>query len=59
VNTETATSKNAHLESEVRGGDAFCTIAEVLDNAAIDYINTVNVDNDANDIFLSGHFYTT
>ena len=50
---------NAHLVSEIRGGDAYCTISEVIDNTTIDYITTGNVDSDANDIYMSGHFYTT
>ena len=56
---DTTTNTNTHINSEIRGGDAFCTIVETIDNTSLDYLNTSNVDNDANDIYLSGFFYTT
>jgi hypothetical protein len=53
VNYTAVGQANSYIES----GDAFCTIAETIDNTSLDWLNTTNVDNDANDIFMAGTFF--
>ena len=53
VNYTAVGQANSYIES----GDAFCRIAETIDNTGLDWLNTTNVDNDANDIFMAGTFF--